>query len=156
MPSPVTADLRIAWFETAIAADKAAALDSSVLVTSMDSDTPDDTTDYSTHATSIASSNDSMPTLMSAITTVAATLDIPAAAASTVQMLNFTIHIDFQHRSIHANVLEWALNYSLTYTVTCTILYVSCLLLNLDTGIVEGCLDRSWATILTSQHVTYV
>ncbi|KAJ7105655.1 hypothetical protein C8R44DRAFT_745807 [Mycena epipterygia] len=115
----VTADLRVApagadltGFEAAIAADEAAALDSSVLATSVDGDAPDDAPDYSTRATSVASSNDSMPTLMSAITTVAATPDIPAAAASTVQMLNFAIDVDFQRRNIRANVLEWALNVS--------------------------------------------
>ncbi|KAJ7142502.1 hypothetical protein C8R44DRAFT_865837 [Mycena epipterygia] len=115
----VTADLHVApagadlmGFEAAIAADEAAALDSSVLATSVDSDAPDDAPDYSTHATSVASSNDSMPTLMSAITTVAATPDVPAAAASMVQMLNFAIDIDFQRRNIRANVLEWALNVS--------------------------------------------
>ncbi|KAJ7102747.1 hypothetical protein C8R44DRAFT_746733 [Mycena epipterygia] len=115
----VTADLCVApagadltGFEAAIAADEAAALDSSVLATSVDGNAPDDAPDYSTHATSVASSNDSMPTLMSAITTVAATPDVPAAVASTVQMLNFAIDVDFQRRNIRANVLEWALNVS--------------------------------------------
>ncbi|KAJ7104627.1 hypothetical protein C8R44DRAFT_746311 [Mycena epipterygia] len=116
----VTADLRVApagadltGFEAAIAADEAAALDSSVLATSVDGDAPDDAPDYSTRATSVASSNDSMPTLMSAITTVAATPDagyqptfIPLASTRG-RGVNGS-----NRRNIRANVLEWALNVS--------------------------------------------